>query len=90
MTIGRSAATSASARPIDLSANWNASNAELAARLHPLYEAALGRLPEGDQAFRGLPFRLGSPAAGARWIAVGDGLTIELGQGSGSDHRRAT
>ena len=87
MTIGRSAATSAAARPIDLSANWNASNAELAARLHPHYEAALGRLPEGDQAFRGLPFRLGSPAAGARWIAVGDGLTIELGQGSAGDRR---
>ena len=79
MTIGRSAATSAAARPIDLSASWNASDAELAARLHPLYRAGLGRLPEGDQAFRGLPFRLGTRAAGRRWIAVGEGLTIELG-----------
>ena len=67
MTIGRSAATSPAARPIDLSASWNASDAELAARLHPLYRAGLGRLPEGDQAFRGLPFRLGTRAAGRRW-----------------------
>ncbi len=87
MTIGRSAVTSPAARPIDLSASWNASDAELGARLHPLYGSALGRLPEGDQAFRGLPFRLGSRAVGARWIAVGDGLTVELGQGSGNEGR---
>jgi S-ribosylhomocysteine lyase LuxS involved in autoinducer biosynthesis len=66
------------ATAIDLSAAWNATDAELAAGFHPLYRAAIGRLPEGEQVFRGLPFRLGSRASGARWIAVDRPTTIDL------------
>jgi hypothetical protein len=64
--------------PVDVSAAWNASDEELAERLHPLYRAALGRLPAGERVLRGLPFRLGSPFAGRRWIVVDRPTTIDL------------
>jgi hypothetical protein len=72
-------------RPVDLSSAWNASDADLARRFHPLYGQALGRLPAGDVVLRGLPFALGAPGTGeggprARWILVGDELTIDLGR----------
>ncbi len=45
MTTGRAGLATRLARPIDLSAAWNASDADLGARLHPLYGPALERLP---------------------------------------------
>ncbi len=82
MTTGRSAPAlhlvSPLARPVDLANGWNASDAELGARLHPLYRAGLGRLPEGDVVLRGLPFSLGTRAAGRRWVIAGDGVSLEL------------
>ncbi len=79
MTSGGPAAATALARPVDLSTAWNATNDDAAARLHPLYRQALERLPEGEVVLRGLPFRLGRPAAGKRWILVGRDLTLDLG-----------
>jgi hypothetical protein len=71
-------------RPVDLSSAWNASDADLAERLHPLYRRALGRLPAGAVVLRGLPFKLGERGTGARWIVLGDELTIDLGQAQAS------
>ena len=70
-------------RPVDLSSAWNASDADVARRFHPLYGQALGRLPAGDVVLRGLPFKLGAPdtrerGQQARWLLVGDELTIDL------------
>ena len=73
------------ARPVDLSAAWNASDADVGDRFHPLYRQALERLPDGPSVFRGLPFDLGTRAAGRRWILLRDELTIDLtGQGRAS------
>ena len=67
-----------SARTVDLSAAWNASDADVGARFHPSYADALGRLPDGPSVFRGVPFELGSRVAGRRWILVEDSLEIDL------------
>ena len=70
------------ARTVDLSASWNASDADLAGRLHPLYAEGVVRLPEGESVFRGVPFSLGTRASAKRWIVAGpgsgDGLTVDL------------
>ena len=78
MTTGRARPATPLARPVDLSAAWNASDAEVGARFDPLYGQALARLPDGPSVFRGLPFALGTRAAGRRWILAGDGTTIDL------------
>ena len=87
MTTGRPGSVTRLARTIDLSSAWNASDGDVAGRFHPLYEAALGRLPSGPSVFRGLPFGLGTAAAGRRWILVDDEVTIDLraehGRGDG-------
>ncbi len=66
------------AHPLDLSLAWNASDADVGARFHPLYGQALERLPDGATVFRGLPFELGRRAAGRRWLLLDDELTIDL------------
>ncbi len=66
------------ARPVDLAAAWNASDDDVAARLHPSYRAALSRLPDGPAVFRGLPFALGTRAAGRRWLLLDGELTVDL------------
>jgi hypothetical protein len=78
MTTGRAGSATRLARPVDLSSAWNASDAEVGARFHPLYRQALERLPDGASVFRGLPFHLGTRAAPRRWILVRDELTIDL------------
>ena len=83
MTIGRSTPATRLARPVNLGLSWNASDADVAGRFHPLYGQALERLPEGDSVLRGVPFKLGSRSAGKRWILVGDGLTVDLRRHSG-------
>lgn len=77
-TSTRLAAGTGLGRPVDLSSAWNASDADLAERFHPLYRPALGRLPGGDVVLRGLPFKLGERDAGRRWILLGEELTIDL------------
>lgn len=84
MTSSHSGSVTPLARPVDLSSSWNASDGDLAARFHPLYQQALDRLPQGESVFRGLPFSLGTRSAASRWILVGSGLTIDLqGQSQG-------
>ncbi|MBF6605000.1 MAG: CehA/McbA family metallohydrolase [Chloroflexi bacterium] len=78
MTTGRRGSATRLAHPVDLSSEWNASDREVGARFHPLYGRALKRLPDGASVFRGLPFDLGTRAAGRRWVLVRDELTIDL------------
>ena len=78
MAIGHTRSATPLASPVDLSAAWNATDDDVAARFHPLYRQALERLPDGAAVFRGLPFGLGTRAAGRRWILVRDGVTIDL------------
>ena len=78
MASGHTRAATRIARAVDLSAAWNASDDEVAARFHPLYRQALARLPDGPAVFRGLPFGLGTRAAGRRWLLVRDEVTIDL------------
>ncbi len=85
MTIGRTVPVTPLARPVDLSASWNGSDADLAARLGPGYGQALEGVPQGPAVLRGLPFELGTRSAGNRWIVVGDGLTIALGERSAAE-----
>ncbi|MEO5941303.1 MAG: hypothetical protein ABIZ72_09865, partial [Candidatus Limnocylindrales bacterium] len=66
------------ARPVDLTEAWNASDADLAALFHPRYSEALGRLPDGPSVFRGLPFSLGTRAAGRRWILLDAARELEI------------
>lgn len=85
MAIGQDRSATRLASPVDLSGVWNATDDDVAARFHPLYRGALARLPDGPSVFRGLPFDLGTRAAGRRWILVGGPLTIDLpGRGRAS------
>ena len=78
-------AVSPLARPIGLADHWNASVGDVADRFDPLYRRALARLPEGDQALRGLPFALGTASDGPRWILLDRPVTVDLrGQGRAS------
>ncbi len=77
MTISAGSA-SLLARPVELDDAWNASDADLADRLDPRYRQALGRLPDGDQVFQGLPFKFGTRQRGRRWLLVDRELTIDL------------
>ena len=78
MSTGRDQPATSSARPVDLAGAWNASDADIGDRFHPLYRPALARLPDGPSVFRGLPFDLGTRAAGRRWILVDRELAIDL------------
>jgi hypothetical protein len=77
------ASASPLARPIDLSAGWNASDQDLAGRFDRLYAQAITRLPQGDVILRGLPFALGRRSTGRRWILAEPGQIVELGKTSG-------
>src|SRR6185295_15825144 len=72
-------------RTVDLAAARNATEDQVAARFHPAYAPALGRLPAGRQVFHGLPFELG-PAAAARWILLDRPATIDLGPPGRASH----
>ena len=72
------------AQPLDLARLWNATDADVAARLHPLYTPALARLPDGAQVFRGLPFALGRRAAGRRWLLADRDIEVALPGGAAS------
>ncbi len=74
------------ARTVDLGTSWNATDADLAARLHPAYASALGRLPDGSVVFRGLPFALGSRASGKRWLVLDGASSIDLRGGGPATH----
>jgi hypothetical protein len=67
------------ARPVDLRRSWNATDAQVAARLHALYGPALSRLPSGPSVFRGLPFALAPASADPRWILLDENVTVDLG-----------
>jgi len=85
MSLPRPSPVSPLAEAIDLSALWNASDADLATRLHPSYAPALTRLPDGTAVFRGLPFQLGRRAAGPRWIVVDRPVTVTFPRRAGAD-----
>ncbi|HET9615326.1 MAG TPA: hypothetical protein VFP22_10980, partial [Candidatus Limnocylindrales bacterium] len=74
------------ARAVDLSGAWNASDDDLAARFHPVYGAALARLPDGAAIFRGLPFALGRRDGGNRWLLVREPITIDLPDAEPASH----
>lgn len=71
------------ARPVDISADRNARDADLSARFHPDAAHALDRAPEGPQVFRGLPFALGSRTPGPRWVLADREITIRLARPAG-------
>jgi hypothetical protein len=54
---------------VDLTDVRHATDAQLAARLHPRYAGPLARVEGGDVAYRGLPFRL-ARASGRRWLLI--------------------
>jgi hypothetical protein len=78
MSLARSAAVTPLARAVDLGRLWNATDADVAHRLHPTYRDAVSRLPDGSVSFRGLPFSLGSRSAGRRWLLLDDEVSIDL------------
>ena len=51
---------------------------DLIGRLHPAYTSAIGRLPAGAQAFRGLPFRFGRSGATRRWLVLDRSVEVDL------------
>lgn len=66
------------ATPIDLRRVRNIGSGELGRRLHPEYRDAIGRLPAARQVFRGLPFQLGRATASRRWLALDQGVVVDL------------
>jgi hypothetical protein len=74
------------ARTVHLDSARNATQGNLAARFHPQYGPALGRLPAGRQVFQGLPFDLGPGSDGARWVLLDTATTIELADGESASH----
>ncbi len=86
MSTGRDQPATPAAQPVDLAGAWNASDADVGDRFHPLYRPALARLPDGPSVFRGLPFELGTRAAGRRWILVDRELAIDLAPRGRASH----
>lgn len=86
MTTGRAPRATPLARTIDLSTCWNATDADVGARFHPMYRLGLSRLPDGSAVFRGLPFALGTRATGRRWILVNEVTNIELVWSASASH----
>ncbi len=64
------------ARPIELGQAAHATDAQVAARLHPRYAAPLGRVERGQVVYRGLPFRLPTGPDG-RWLLVDRPLEVD-------------
>ncbi len=65
------------AQPVDLGRWWNADDDALAARLHPLYERGVRRLPAGPVVWRGLPLSLGERGS-PRWLVVDGSNDVDL------------
>ena len=86
MVIARTAPVTPLARPVDLTGAWNASDAQVAARLQPMYGPALARLQDGPVVFRGVPFELGARASGPRWILLDGELSIDLRAAGPASH----
>src|SRR3954462_4717421 len=74
------------ARSVQIDGVRNASDADVAARFHPLVAAAVARLPSGDQVFHGLPFQLGSASSAERWILIDRPVTIDLPPAATASH----
>ncbi|HEY7522660.1 MAG TPA: hypothetical protein VH720_03270, partial [Candidatus Limnocylindrales bacterium] len=74
------------ATPVDLRGHRTASDDGLAARFHPDYRAAIGRVPAGDQVFRGLPFGLAPAGSGPRWLLLEDAVAIDLRPAGPASH----
>jgi hypothetical protein len=66
------------ARPVDLRRHRNASDDEVAERLHAAYQEPLGRIPSGRQVFRGLPFLLARRTARRRWLLLDRPVDVDL------------
>jgi hypothetical protein len=66
------------ATPVDLRRHRTTSDRELAARLHPAYVDAIGRVPTGRQVLRGLPFRFAGTTARRRWLLLEREVVIDL------------
>jgi hypothetical protein len=71
------------ASPIGLGRQRNVGADELAARLHPAYRDAIGRLPAGRVVVRGIPFRFARASAGRRWLLLDREMLVDL-RGAGT------
>lgn len=78
MSVTGTTASSPLARAVPLAGHWNATDTDVAVRFHPLYVDGLGRLPGGDQTFRGLPFQLAPATADRRWLLLDGPVTVGL------------
>jgi hypothetical protein len=66
------------ARPIRLAGAMAVTDAEAAARLHPLYEGGLQRVPRGAIVSRGLPFHPPGEDTSRRWVPLDESVRIDL------------
>ena len=82
MTVSRVRST-ASASPIELARQRNVGAAGLAARFHPAYRDAIGRLPAGLRVMRGIPFRFARATAARRWLLLDREVVVDL-RGAGT------
>ncbi|HEY7701021.1 MAG TPA: hypothetical protein VIB02_01830, partial [Candidatus Limnocylindrales bacterium] len=64
--------------PVELAEARQLTSEALAAALHPAYAEALGRLPVGAQAFRGIPFQFADRSDGGRWLLLDREVTVDL------------
>lgn len=74
------------ATPVDLRRYRTTSDRELAARLHPAYGGAIGRMPPGAQVLRGLPFRFAGQRAQRRWLLLEREIVIDLRSAGPASH----
>jgi len=74
------------ARPIDLRGVRRASETDLIGRFHPAYADAIGRLPDGLQVLRGLPFRFASRDVPRRWLLLDRTVEIDLRRAGSVSH----
>ncbi|HEY7702991.1 MAG TPA: CehA/McbA family metallohydrolase [Candidatus Limnocylindrales bacterium] len=65
--------------PVELAEVRQLTSEALAAALHPAYAEALGRLPVGEQAFRGIPFLFADRSDGGRWLLLDREVAVDLG-----------
>ena len=74
------------ATPLELRDLRTATDAELAAVLHPAYADPLGRLPVGSSAFRGLPFLFAEASDARRWLLLDNDVDVDLRPAGPASH----
>jgi hypothetical protein len=80
------ATATALATPLDLGGRRTATDADLAAVLHPAYRDPISRLPTGARVFRGMPFLFAEPSDERRWLLLDREVEVDVRSAGPTTH----